>query len=231
VDGLIRLLKRLELDPRNITLYMRAFRHVSVLQDQSQSYENLEFLGDAVLGMVVANYLVHKFPTETVGLLTRIRAHAVNQESLSRIARNLEFEKYIEIEHSKLRDSTGIEDSVLADCFESIVGAIFLDRGIRAAKSFVLKYLGPVLNEGFDSGELVDHKSSLQEYLQRRFKQIPRYQKVEATGPDHARIFTVECTFKGKALSKGKGRSLKRAEQEAARKALAKLMKKHKKQG
>ena len=228
MDGLTRLLKRLELDPRNITLYMRAFRHVSVLQDQSESYENLEYLGDAVLGIVVANYLVHKFPFETVGFLTRIRAHAVNQESLSRIARSLEFQKYIEIEHSKLRDSTGIEDSVLADCFESIVGAIFLDRGMRAAKKFTLKHLEPLLNESIDLVELVDHKSSLQEYLQRRFKQIPHYQKVEATGPDHARVFTVACIFKGKALSKGKGTSLKRAEQEAARKALAKLMKKHK---
>jgi ribonuclease-3 len=229
LDGLNRLLKKLGIVPRDVSIYRRAFIHISVPQDQSQSYENLEFLGDAVLSMVVADYLVRQYPDERVGHLTRLRAYAVNQQTLSDIAKELGFDEFIEIERSKLRDKSGIEDSVLADSFESIVGAILLDRGIRAARRFALKFLKPVIADAVTSGELIDHKSSLQEYLQRKYRLIPRYRKVKATGPDHARVFTVECTFRGKVLSKGKGTSLKRAEQEAARKALAKLLKKRRK--
>jgi ribonuclease-3 len=208
-----------------MALFTRAFRHVSVPHQHSESYENLEFLGDAVIGLFVAEYLVRNFPDEGVGRLTRLRSLAVSRQSLSEISRRLGFEKYIEIEHSKLRDETGIEDSVLADCFESVVGAILLDRGMRAAKSFTLKHLRPIIDDAVTSGELVDHKSHLQEYLQSRFKKIPRYRKVKAAGPDHARIFTVECIFAGKVLAKGKGTSLKRAEQDAARKALKRYRK------
>lgn len=228
MDGLRRLLKDLGITPRDIDIYRRAFRHISVPQDHSDSYESLEFLGDSILGMVTAHYLVCKYPEEKVGHLTRLRAHAVNQTSLSSLARKLGLEEHIDIERSRLRDKTGIEDSVLADCFESLVGAIMLDRGIRAARSFVLKHLKPVIAEAMHSGELIDHKSSLQEYLQRKYRQIPRYRRTKATGPDHARVFTVECTFKGTVLSRGRGTSLKRAEQDAARKALKKMKKKRK---
>jgi ribonuclease-3 len=114
----------------------------------------------------------------------------------------------------------------MADCFESLVGAILLDLGIKAARKFVLKHLRPVMDEALVNDDVVDHKSALQEFLQRRFKQIPHYRKIRATGPDHARIFTVECTFNGERLSKARGTSIKRAEQEAARKAMKKIMKK-----
>ncbi len=210
-------------------LYRRAFRHISVTQHHSESYEALEFLGDSVLGMVTAQYLFKTYPEETVGRFTKLRARAVNQESLSNAARKLGFEELIEIEHSTLRDRTGIEDSVLADCFESLVGAIFIDKGIRTARSFALKHLKPVFNEAISSADIVDYKSSLQEYLQQHYHQIPRYRRTKATGPDHARIFTVECTFKGSVLSKGRGTSLKRAEQDAARKAQKKIEKSRRK--
>ena len=222
MSGLKRLLKRLGVIPRNTALYERAFRHVSVPHEHSESYENLEFLGDAIIGLLVADYLVRVLPEEGVGRLTRLRSHTVNQDSLSKVATDLGFDKYLEIEHSKIRDEEGIEDSVLADSFESMVGAIYLDRGMRAAKNFAMKYLTPIIVEAINAGELVDHKSSLQEYLQRRFKQIPRYHKVSAVGPDHAQVFTVECIFQGKVLSKGKGTSLKKAEQAAALKAMKK---------
>ena len=222
LSGLKRLLKRLGVRPRNIALYERAFRHISVPHEHSESYENLEFLGDAIIGFLVADYLVRVLPEEGVGRLTRLRSHTVNQDSL---ATDLGFDKYLEIEHSKIRDEEGIEDSVLADSFESMVGAIYLDRGMRAAKGFTMKHLTPIIVEAINAGELVDHKSSLQEYLQRRFKQIPRYHKVSAVGPDHAQVFTVECIFQGKVLSKGKGTSLKKAEQAAAMKAMKKYRK------
>jgi ribonuclease-3 len=226
LDGIGRLFKRLGIEPRNMAIYEKAFTHVSVPDHHSDSYENLEFLGDAVVGVVVAEYLVRALGEESVGRLTRLRSLAVSRKSLGAVARELGFEEHIRIEHSKIRDKAGIEDSVLSDCFESVVGAIYLDRGMRAAKGFTLRHLKPVINEAINTGELVDHKSRLQEYLQHRFKQIPRYRKVKAVGPDHARIFTVECIFRGKVLSRGRGTSLKRAEQDAARKALKQYRKK-----
>jgi ribonuclease-3 len=229
LTNLHRFLEGLGIRPRRIALYERAFRHISVPHEHSESYENLEFLGDAVLSAVVAEYLVKNLPAEPVGILTRLRSNAVSQQPLRDLAKALGFEEQIEIEHSKLRDVEGIEDSVLADCFESIIGAIFLDRGSRAAKRFILEHLEPIIVGAVEAGELVDHKSCLQEYLQHRFKQIPRYRKIAASGPDHARIFTVECVFRGKVLSKGKGTSLKRAEQDAARKALKRYEKKPRK--
>ena len=211
--------------PRNMALYERAFRHVSVPHEHSRSYENLEFLGDAVIGLLVADYLLRTIPGEQVGRLTRLRSHTVNQDTLSTLAKDLGFEEYIDIEHSKIRDREGIEDSVLADTFESIVGAIYLDRGMRAAKNFAMEHMLPVLVEAINAGDLIDHKSYLQEYLQSRFKEIPRYRRISAKGPDHAQVFTVECVFQGKMLSKGAGTSLKKAEQDAARKALRKYRK------
>jgi ribonuclease-3 len=225
LSELKRLLARLGVKPRNMALYERAFMHISVPHEHSESYENLEFLGDAIIGLLVAEHIVRVLPEENVGRLTRLRSHTVNQDSLSKIAKKLGFGKYLEIEHSKIRDEEGIEDSVLADSFESLVGAIYLDRGMRAAKGFAMRCLTPVIVEAINAGELVDHKSSLQEYLQRRHKQIPRYRRLKAVGPDHAQVFTVECVFQGKVLSKGKGTSLKRAEQDAAMKALKKFRK------
>ncbi len=212
--------------PRRIAYYKRAFRHISVPHEYSESYENLEFLGDAIIGAVVAEYLVKHFPHEPVGKLTRIRANSVSMKPLRDLAVSLGLEEYIEIERSRLRDAKGVEDSVLADCVESIVGAIFLDRGMPAARRFVLRHIGPVIDDAVETGDLVDHKSRLQEYLQHRFKQVPRYRKIDAAGPDHARTYTVECAFRGKVLSKGTGTSLKRAEQDAARKAMKRYRKK-----
>jgi len=173
----------------------------------------LEFLGDAVLEIVVAEYLFRKYPHLKEGTLSKLRAMIVSEENLSRCAREAKIEKYLLV--GKNQEGIKSQDSLLADAYEAIIGAIYLDRGLKEARRFIVDFL--IKEEEIQ--EMKDFKSDLQEYTQSLYKSLPEYEVVEKIGPDHRRKFRVNVKIGKKILGEGWGSSKKRAEKSAAQSA------------
>ena len=213
---------------RNVKFLNEALTHKSFIHENSKEKtghnQRLEFLGDALLGMVVSEYLYHRFPEHLEGKLSKMKSMMVNGALLVHKAREIRLGEYLLL--SKGEEATGGRDrtSLLADGFESLIGSIYLDGGLSACRHFILERLRPELErlELEEAGEN-DYKSSLQEYSQAEFGQVPIYQVVSAQGPSHQRTFEVAVSLKGKVCGKGKGGTKKSAEQQAARQALEKL--------
>lgn len=205
------------------SLLERAMVHRSYVNENpglvSASNERLEFLGDAVLGLVVAERLYQGFPSFTEGEMTRLRAALVCQDTLARLARNIGLGDYLYLGRGEEASGGRHKSANLASALEAVIGAMFLDRGPAAASDFILSLFGDELEKVVVRGA-VDYKSRLQELFQARGQPAPAYQVVEATGPDHDRRFTVEVRTGDIVLGKGSGKSKKAAETEAARLAL-----------
>ena len=204
-------------------MYRRAFTHLSCASSPDESYERLEFLGDSVIGMVVADFLFRKFPEKEEGELSRVRATVVSRESLGATAERMGLEEHIRVETARVKMGSRAEFSILGDTFEALVGAIFADRGWAQAKSFVIRNLKAACLAAGEIEGPTDYKSRLQELWQQRYKEPPVYKVVSEEGPDHNKIFSVVVKYKGRKLGRGEGTSKKRAEQEAAKSALEKL--------
>jgi ribonuclease-3 len=192
-----------------------------LLETTLQSNERLEFLGDALLGAIVAEYLYRTEPEATEGTLTARRVALVRAETLVRWAREIALGEALYLAQGE-RVSSGARDRMLAGAFEALVGAIYLDRGLPAARRFVGRFLrreAPAIAGPADTNP----KGHLQELLQERFRRSPDYRIVAIEGPDHARVFTVEAWLKGHLLGVGTGGSKREAEQSAARASLARL--------
>ena len=187
------------------------------------SNERLEFFGDAVLGMVVAEELYQILPYLTEGQMTRFRAALVCREALARMAQAIKLGDYLYL--GKGEDVGGGRRRLvnLAGVMEAVVAAIFLDRGLTIVRDFILKLLALEMEKVISQGAVVDYKSELQELLQAREQQSPAYHLIEAIGPDHDRRFTVEVGLGDRVLGRGSGKSKKAAESEAACSALARL--------
>jgi ribonuclease III len=219
MPALSKYLGELGIEPKDISIYRKAFTHMSSASCPSESYERLEYLGDSVIGMVIADFLYRKFPEKEEGELSRIKASVVNSETLGRKAEELKLEKLLRVETARVRQGSRAEFSILGDIFEALCGAIFADRGYLQAKKFILTNLkNACLTAGENVGP-IDYKSRLQELWQHKFKEPPDYIVVDETGPDHDKLFTIEVRYKGKLLGSGEGSSKKRAEQEAAKSA------------
>lgn len=185
--------------------------------------ERLEFLGDAVISLVVSAMAYQRFWEATEGDLTRARARLISRQTLSGIARALDLGRFMRLGQGARRsDSVAERDSVLCAAFEAVVGAIFLDSGYEVAKNFVERCLGPEI-EKIALSELKDPKTKLQEYFQAQRQKVPRYRTLAHSGPAHAPIFEVEVVLPTGETFLGMGGSRKEAEQEAARKALEAL--------
>jgi ribonuclease-3 len=203
-----------------------ALTHPSLAHENGEPIphnQRLEFLGDAVLQLVLTEKLFALFPAFDEGQLSKSRAKLVNGEALAEFGRALELGQYLIL--SRGEDLSGGRDrsSTLADAFEAVLGAIFLDAGLAAARDFILREFGPAIS-GLDAlPEIENPKGELQELLQSRSTTAPEYLIVSATGPDHDRVF--ECTVHhgGNELARGSGRSKKAAESDAALAALKKL--------
>jgi ribonuclease-3 len=197
----------------------RAFTHPSLTTEPTESYERLEFLGDAVLGFVIANVLFERFPHEREGHLSRVRALVVSRKSCAEVARELELGTLLQ---DRTEVSRGISESgnVLAALVESVIAALYLEYGLAAVEGPVTEAFEPRIREA----ELlpVDDKTQLQESLART-KQRVTYSVLEVEGPPHDRHFTCAAVIDGKQVGTGRGRTKKEAEQEAARGALATL--------
>lgn len=183
------------------------------------SYERLEFLGDAVLQLVVTRYLYDKYEQLAEGELAKVRAAVVNQKTLATIARKLRLGGAILLGQGEETSGGSDKDSILADVVESLLGAIYLDGGYAPVEELVLRHWVPVIEERATAPGQRDYKTRLQEILARRGL-LPRYELTES-GPDHAKLFEAELWVEGRIVGRGRGSSKKRAEQAAAADATA----------
>ena len=200
----------------------RSHVHVTGLL-RIQSNERLEFLGDAVLGMVVNEFLYHRFPEKEEGDLTKIKSLLVCGATLAKVAERLGLGEYLLLSRSEEGTGGRHRESILADAMESVLGAVYLDGGLEAVTRIIRAQILINVNETIQERTRRNYKSLLQEKLQARYKMPPRYKVSYTSGPDHARRFTVKVTLKGTVLGVGTGNSKKQAEQRAAETALTRL--------
>lgn len=207
-------------------LLEQAFIHRSYLNETTQeleSNERLEFLGDSVLSFVVSKYLYATYPTFDEGILTNLRAMLVNTRTLAEVAKELEFGKLLKLSKGE-EDSKGRENiSLLADCFEAFVGALFIDQGVDEVAKFINSVLLPKAEVFLSRKDLKDSKSMLQESIQAKKQTSPVYKVIKEEGPPHKRTFTVGAYLEDKLLGQGTGRSKQEAEKNAAKQALSGL--------
>ena len=210
---------------RDRGLLLQALVHRSYLNEHGgsplDSYERMEFLGDAVLELIVSTELYHTLPGITEGELTKGRSFIVCRPSLARAARRLELGRHLSLGKGELESGGQDRESILEEAFESVVAAIYLDQGYEAARAFALRALGPEIDEiGQRPGQVENPKSQLQELVQGMGLTTPRYRLVSTDGPDHQPVFTVEVLVDEQVLGRGKGSKKTDAERAAARLAL-----------
>ena len=210
---------------QNITLLQNALTHSSYANerwhDSLMSNERLEFLGDSVLGMVVAEYLYKQFPNRPEGELTRMRADMVCEQALAVVADQLELGKHLLLGNGEEQSGGRSRASILADAVESTIAACFLDGGMDAAKQFITRFI--LCDVPVTRLHNADYKTMLQELIQQKKDQLLKYALVGESGPDHDKRFTVAVFLNGEQVGQGIGSSKKRAEQEAAKAALENL--------
>lgn len=206
---------------RNALLH-RSHIHVTG-QDREQSNERLEFLGDAVLGLVVNDYLYARFPQKSEGDLTKMKSLLVCGARLSEVAVACDLGIHIRMSRSEAATGGRRRSSILADTTEALIGAVYLDSGLAAARGVVERLVLKGAKKVLERRSLRNYKSRLQELIQARHKSPPRYKVLSVEGPDHDRLFRVAVTFEGKVLGTGEGRNKKAAEQHAAQEALGVL--------
>jgi ribonuclease-3 len=185
--------------------------------------ESLEFLGDAVLGLVVADALFHLYPAYDEGQKSKIKAAVVSTQSLARHAEQLRLGDHLILGRGEEKTGGRFKQALLADAYEALIAAIYLDGGLEAAEGFLRRELRDALEEGSAQTYARDYKSALQERLQALGRPLPEYRVSGESGPDHRKTFTVEVVVNGDVLGSATGRAKKEAEQEAAREALLKL--------
>ena len=213
--------KRLGYRFREPSLLETALTHRSYAheKDTGANYERLEFLGDSVLGLVAGEWLFHRHPDLPEGELSKRKAHLVSRPVLARHASSLGLGEEIRLGVGEERSGGRTKASLLADVWEAILGAVYLDGGLEPAARLVL----PLLEDGTERRGPYDAKTHLQEVLQGQGRNLPEYVLAEETGPDHAKRFTVECRIRGEVAGVGEGRSKKKAEQAAASAALERV--------
>jgi ribonuclease-3 len=209
---------------KNPELLKQALLHRSYLNEHPEikleHNERLEFLGDAVLELVTTDYLFHKYPNRQEGELTAFRAALVNAETLSDVASKLGVNEHLLLSKGEAKDNGRARQNILANTFESIIGALYLDQGYEAAKIFITKHLLPLTDEIVAKNLWQDSKSLFQEKAQELVDVTPSYRVLSEIGPDHEKIFTVGVYLNNDLVAEGKGPSKQRAEQEAARAGL-----------
>lgn len=211
----------------NIGFLLEAMAHRSYLNENPEagfkSNERLEFLGDSIIGFIVAETLFQEFPLLSEGEMTRLRSHIVSQEGLSSIARRMNLGKYLLLSKGESLTGGRDRDSNLARTCESLIGAIFLDKGLPAVKDFLLDKI--TMEEIFDlmTSESFDFKSKLQEYTQAKYQLTPTYEIAKEEGPSHDKTFAIQVKVGEKIVGRGQGKSKKKAEEKAAKNALRNL--------
>ena len=207
---------------QNVALLNEALTHSSYANEQKgkiRHNERLEFLGDAVLSIVVSDYIFENCPEMPEGALTKLRASLVCEKSLFDFAKQIDLGAYIKLSNGERKNGGAHRPSIVADAFEALIAAIYLDGSMEAAKRHILRFVIPEI-EHHRNNSFKDYKTKLQEIIQKNPGERLEYQLVSATGPDHDKHFKVEVHLNSNVIGRGGGRSKKEAEQQAAREAL-----------
>jgi ribonuclease-3 len=206
-------------------LLEQALTHKSYSNENKVSYHNerLEFLGDAVLNLIVSEYLMKACSASTEGDLSRLRASIVSEPTLATVAREIGLGSHLLLGKGEEQTGGRNKDSLLADTLEALIASIYLDAGKSAAGMFIIRFFDEVMKKTCLSGGTLDYKTAIQELCQERLKLLPEYRVASETGPDHQKQFEVELRIKGEVHGRGTGKSKKEAEQKAAKEALVKF--------
>ena len=216
--------KRASISFKNPELLEQAFTHRSYLNETHagarEHNERLEFLGDAVLELSVTDHLFRAYPGHSEGDLTSYRAALVNAVTLSGIAKTLGMDACLLLSRGEARDTGRARSTILANTFEAVVGALYMDQGYAAANDFIVRHVVPEIEEVLAKGAWRDAKSMFQEFAQEKYGMTPKYATVRAEGPDHDKHFVVAVSVGDVEVAQGEGKSKQEAEQMAAEKAL-----------
>jgi ribonuclease-3 len=216
-ESIKKLEQRLGYQFKDTQLITQALTHKSY--KKTKNNERLEFLGDAVLDLIVGEYLYMKFPAKSEGELSKLRASLVNDKSFKNLALELELGNHILISTAEENNQGRDKDSLLSNAFEAVIGAIYLDDGIESARKTAVSILEKVYPKIDMQTLFKDYKTLLQEFTQARFGVTPEYTLVRSSGPDHKKEFEMAVLLKGKTIAKARGNTKKEAEQNAANKA------------
>lgn len=210
----------------DLNLLVTAFTHPSYAQEQGmvENNQRLEFLGDAVLNLVVAKYLYIAFPSQPEGVLTKIRAKVVCERYLAKFARALNIGDYLILGRGEENSGGRNRSSILADAMEAVIGALYLDQGLEYIESFILQHMQGDI-DAVANGDFYDFKSRLQELVQSTSRENVTYEILRESGPAHDRTFVAGVSFQSRLLATGTGKTKKEAEQKAAEEALKELSK------
>lgn len=216
--------KKINVKFHDESLLKRAFTHRSYLNENRGGdllhNERLEFLGDAVMELVTTDYLYRTFPDKAEGDLTSLRASLVNTQTISDTASDLGFNDYLLLSKGESKDNGRARQAILANTFESVIGAIYIDQGYDAADLFIKTFLIPRLEDIIENNLWVDSKSKLQEVIQEKKGLTPSYKTIKEDGPDHDKNFTVALYYGEDEIALGEGKSKQEAEQDVASKVL-----------
>ena len=221
INDLNKFEKLINIKFKNQKLLKKSLTHKSF--NSKESNEKLEFLGDRVLGLIISKNLLERYPDEKEGSLDKKLASLVNKKKCLEIAKSINLEKFIFFGNSK-KKINNIEDKIISDACESLIGAIYLDKGIEVVEKFILSLWSKHIN--LSEKTYVDPKTKLQEYSLKKFKMLPVYKFLDSSGPKHKPIFKIGVKLKNSKIIKGNGRSKKEAEQNAASLLLKYLYKK-----
>ena len=221
MSTLKNLQKKIKINFKNEKILLQALTHKS--HDHNDNYENLEFLGDRVLGLVVSKKLYELYPNEKVGSLDKKLASLVNKNKCLEVGNSLSLKEFVITGNSKSSKNI-VENKIISDCCEALIGAIYLDKGLEVSKSFILKLWKDLINDAETT--FVDAKTQLQEYSLKNFKLLPIYKLVSNTGPRHKPNFKVGGKLKNSTYIYAIGSSKKNAEQSAASELLKKIKQK-----
>ncbi len=226
--------EKLGFEFNDINLLVTALTHRSYVNEHrevvKEHNERLEFLGDAVLELVSSDFLYRNYD-EPEGIMTALRAALVRTESIGDAGKELGYEPLVRLSHGEKNGSERAHDVILADCFEAVIGAIYLDQGYEEAKKFISKHILVKIDEILEEGTWRDPKSYVQELAQKIDGETPVYRTLKEDGPDHDKVFTVGVYVGNKLLGTGSGHSKQEAQTEAAREGVKKYRKDSKKQG
>lgn len=220
---LSELQQKLFYEFKNIDFLVESLRHSSFVNENEeldiQDNERLEFLGDAVLNLVVGHMLMHRYPDLKEGDLSKMRANLVNESQLASIAQEMDLGSYLQLGKGEIQTKGSEKPSILANTFEAVVAAVYLDGGYNAAFKFIHDHFSFLLDSIIMSTVNYDYKSQVQELVQMKQQKMPVYTVVHESGPDHDKTFRVRLKV-GETQAEGEGKSKKAAEQDAARKGL-----------
>ena len=223
LETLHNLEKIISYNFHDINLLSTALTHRSYVNENKQmavsDNERFEFLGDAVLGLSVSDLIIKKYVSFPEGTLTQIRASLVNEKHLAQLARNLQLGDCLLLGRGEENSGSRTKDSFLANAFEAVIAAVYLDSDYGNAKKIITKLIEPLLEDDNSSSEYFDYKTALQELCQKRYKTVPIYMVIDSKGPDHSKIFEVKIVIVNKLTEIGSGKSKKEAEKQAAQKA------------